>query len=162
MKREKRFIEHEDHVDIEENINGIWAVISCSLPRRFATQVCKPVVFTKNKPEKIVKPKIEKKIKPIKIRQYRTSQEVRDYEKIKRYKITQEHYEGMKKAQDNRCAICGDRQPLHINNGELNIDHDHKTGEVRGLLCNYCNTGIGMLKDNISTLKNAVKYLSKT
>ncbi len=158
----KRFVEHEDHIDIEESINGVWAVISCSLSRRNATQICKPVVFTKNKPVKTVNPKIEKKIKPEKTRDYRTSQEVRDYAKIKRYKISQEDYQEMKKAQNNRCAICGDRQPLHINNGELNIDHDHKTGKVRGLLCNYCNTGIGMLKDNISTLKNAVKYLSKT
>ena len=96
------------------------------------------------------------------VREYRTSKEFRDYEKMRKYKISQQDYEAMKKAQDNRCAICGNRQLLHINNGELNIDHDHKTGKVRGLLCNYCNTGIGMLKDNISTLKNAVKYLSKT
>ena len=39
------------------------------------------------------------------------------------------------------------------------IDHNHVTGEIRGLLCNACNKGIGFLNDDIRLLKNAIKYL---
>ena len=39
------------------------------------------------------------------------------------------------------------------------VDHDHETGAVRGLLCNHCNRGIGLLGDSITNLENAIKYL---
>ena len=39
------------------------------------------------------------------------------------------------------------------------MDHDHGTGEVRGLLCITCNTGIGSLKDDVTLLQNAIEYL---
>ena len=45
------------------------------------------------------------------------------------------------------------------NNAERYIDHDHKTGHVRGLLCYYCNTGIGNFDDSISRLESAITYL---
>jgi hypothetical protein len=41
----------------------------------------------------------------------------------------------------------------------MNIDHDHKTGQVRGLLCSGCNTGLGHLGDDIQGLKRALEYL---
>ncbi len=39
------------------------------------------------------------------------------------------------------------------------IDHDHKTGKVRGVLCHNCNTSLGLLKDDLTTLRNLIKYL---
>ncbi len=39
------------------------------------------------------------------------------------------------------------------------VDHDHKTGKTRGLLCSNCNRGLGLLKDSIQIVKNALKYL---
>ena len=51
------------------------------------------------------------------------------------------------------CQICGGKQ-------RLSIDHDHKTGLVRGLLCSPCNAGLGFFKDNIKTMENAIKYLN--
>lgn len=41
------------------------------------------------------------------------------------------------------------------------VDHDHVTGTIRGLLCSKCNTLLGMAKDNIAILENAIKYLKK-
>jgi hypothetical protein len=64
----------------------------------------------------------------------------------------------IKEAQDYRCAICN----VHEENvtKSLAIDHDHATGKVRGYLCNNCNRGIGLLKDSVEILSNAIKYLN--
>ncbi len=60
-------------------------------------------------------------------------------------------------AQNNLCAICGDKKEGKV----LCVDHDHKTGKVRGLLCGNCNIGLGNLKDNIQILQSAIEYLQK-
>ena len=41
------------------------------------------------------------------------------------------------------------------------IDHDHKTGKIRGLLCHYCNSGLGLLGDTIERVTNTIEYLTK-
>lgn len=69
------------------------------------------------------------------------------------YKMRPEDYERMLTEQEGQCACCG-RIP-----DKLVIDHDHATGEVRGLLCYACNTGIGLLRDSPSTLDLAKDYL---
>jgi hypothetical protein len=71
-----------------------------------------------------------------------------------KYGLTQEQYKDMILSQNNECAIC--KKPSHKT---LYIDHDHKTGKVRGLLCHECNTGIGFFNEDIDSLTNAVKYL---
>ena len=62
-----------------------------------------------------------------------------------------------------KCACCGREILLHgssvDNNNIARVDHNHETGKVRGLLCNDCNRGIGLLKDNPMFLANALKYL---
>lgn len=60
------------------------------------------------------------------------------------------------KAQCGKCAICG-RELWE----KLRIDHDHKTGNLRGLLCDNCNWGLGNFKDNPAFLESAIKYLNK-
>lgn len=58
-----------------------------------------------------------------------------------------------------QCDICG----VHTDTCKiLHIDHDHTTGEFRGLLCGNCNVGIGMLKDSSAVLANAIEYLNKS
>lgn len=72
-----------------------------------------------------------------------------------KYGITIEQYDGMMAAQDGRCAICAvpfsDTQPY--------VDHNHATGEIRGLLCGNCNNGLGRFKDDPRRLLGAVAYL---
>lgn len=55
-----------------------------------------------------------------------------------------------------RCGICG-KEPR----SGFVIDHDHKTGRVRGLLCQRCNSGLGSLGDSIEGLKAAIAYLER-
>lgn len=71
-------------------------------------------------------------------------------------------YESMVKQQGGVCAICKlppKRTNSHTN--RLHIDHDHKTGSVRGLLCDLCNVALGRFKDNKSNLRRAIIYLSR-
>ncbi len=70
------------------------------------------------------------------------------------YGITDLDYMQMEFNQDKRCAICKDNKPLEI-------DHNHITGKVRGLLCTKCNTMLGMSEDSIERLQEAIKYLEK-
>jgi hypothetical protein len=62
----------------------------------------------------------------------------------------------MKKAQRGRCAIC-----RRTSKRELHIDHCHKTGKVRGLLCSACNPALGAFKDDPKLLMAAVRYLKE-
>lgn len=75
------------------------------------------------------------------------------------YNITLEDYNIMLEAQGHRCAICGGVEPGG-RTGRFNVDHDHDTGYVRGLLCTSCNIGIGHLKENPSILQSAIDYLT--
>lgn len=155
----QRFVENEKCVDIEERVNGIWSVVRCSL--KLMTSPASSFFKTAKVPQK----RLHKNAKASQIKLVKerlTTKEFRDKKKLEYYGLTFDEYMGMISAQKNRCAICGEKQPLHINNGELNIDHDHNTGKVRGLLCNYCNTGIGMMKDNVVSMKNAIKYIEKS
>ena len=72
-----------------------------------------------------------------------------------RYGITQEQYAALVKAQGGACSICG-KVPQ-----KLHVDHNHKTGKVRELLCHSCNTAIGHLKESPELLMKAIAYLEK-
>jgi hypothetical protein len=72
--------------------------------------------------------------------------------------ITLEEYERLYEAQNCVCAICGNP---NSKGRLLSVDHDHVTGKVRGLLCQKCNTGLGMFNDNLALLASALEYLSE-
>ena len=74
----------------------------------------------------------------------------------KMYGITYDDFKTMHDKQEGLCAICG--QPEKYN-GSLAIDHNHKTGKVRGLLCTNCNRALGCFMDSTDNLKNALSYL---
>jgi len=56
------------------------------------------------------------------------------------------------------CMACGKSEP--IKNRRLSVDHCHKTGKIRGVLCSNCNRALGLLNDDISVLSNLFEYLS--
>jgi hypothetical protein len=72
---------------------------------------------------------------------------------IQRYGINKEDYEFMLSKQNGVCVICKrDKQ-------RLLVDHCHKNGHVRGLLCTACNMGLGLFKDDKDLLLTAIEYL---
>lgn len=79
-------------------------------------------------------------------------------EKAKRFGLSLENYEQMLLEQNNVCKVCEEPE---TENKSLAIDHDHKTGQVRGLLCGKCNKAIGLLRDNAELLRKAADYLEK-
>lgn len=70
--------------------------------------------------------------------------------------LTVGEYEAMVQRQGGLCAICGG---TNKNGRRLSLDHCHKTGKVRGLLCNNCNTGLGLFRDSQTALAAALAYL---
>ena len=88
-------------------------------------------------------------------------------ENLKRnYGITLEEYNTMLENQGGVCAVCGTDDPKGRRSGrgvvkDFYVDHNHITGEVRGLLCNACNRAIGNFQDDPSILEKAVLYLRK-
>jgi hypothetical protein len=73
--------------------------------------------------------------------------------------MTREGYLILIEKQNNKCAICGKEGDLQKTS--LVIDHNHETGKVRSLLCQSCNTAIGLFHDDIQTLNQAVVYLTE-
>jgi hypothetical protein len=76
------------------------------------------------------------------------------------YGLTNEGYDAILKSQFGLCAICGKEQ-ADKRGHRLHVDHCHKTGQVRGLLCSNCNQGIGKFQDKIEFLESAVQYLRR-
>ena len=90
------------------------------------------------------------------------SKEVRRQRTLKtKYGISVEQYDQMLADQDGACAICGGSGPGASRFGVLVVDHDHETGDVRGLLCSNCNSAIGLMGDSLETVKKAADYLSR-
>ncbi len=75
-----------------------------------------------------------------------------------RYRMTEAQVDAMLVRQDNQCAVC---RIAFTTPRSWCIDHDHGTGKVRGLLCNSCNTAIGLLKDSVSLLRAAIDYIDR-
>ena len=80
------------------------------------------------------------------------------FDKFK-YGLQPDQKQTMIEQQNNCCAICGYK--FGQKKGDMKVDHCHESGDVRGLLCDLCNRGIGMLKDNVENLQNAIQYLNK-
>ncbi len=76
-----------------------------------------------------------------------------------KYGISGVVFDEMLKAQNGTCAICeGGVNGLHP---RFHVDHDHKTGKIRGLLCSKCNNGLGCFRDSVKVLDSAKLYLGK-
>jgi hypothetical protein len=75
---------------------------------------------------------------------------------VREYGMTIEDYETMFKRQHGACAICYEPSAPHK---KLAVDHCHDTLKARGLLCENCNRGVGMFKNDKLRLANAINYL---
>lgn len=73
----------------------------------------------------------------------------------RKYGLSLEQWKELLALSEGRCAICGTKPR------RLCLDHNHRTGKVRGILCDECNRGIGLLKDDSDIVFEAAKYLKK-
>lgn len=83
---------------------------------------------------------------------------IRNWNLLRKYRITYEDLKSMLERQDFKCPICKselrDIKSTHV-------DHDHKTGKVRSALCMHCNCGLGNAKESIEILESMIEYLRK-
>jgi Recombination endonuclease VII len=88
---------------------------------------------------------------------------LRHKERERKFGISRQKYADLFHSQRGVCAICFQPETATRKGviKALAVDHDHQTGEVRGLLCYECNTGIGKLKDDPEVLRNAADYLER-
>lgn len=75
-----------------------------------------------------------------------------------KYGLTKEQYLSLVESQNGNCKICGIHQSENTHS-YLYVDHCHDTNIIRGLLCRSCNSLLGMAKDDIAILNNAINYL---
>ncbi len=91
-------------------------------------------------------------------KRYRNNPVISKVQKVARvkrkYGLTLEQIEQMRLDQNNQCKTCK-REFVKT----PHVDHNHKTGEVRGLLCGPCNRALGLLQENIETLQNMISLL---
>ncbi len=89
----------------------------------------------------------------------------RDQNLYTRFRIRRHEYNNWAAEQGNKCALCF-KHETYINKklnapNPLSIDHCHKTGKLRELLCQKCNTLLGMAEDSIERLQTAIEYLRR-
>jgi len=92
---------------------------------------------------------------PEKIREYRAKDPYTFKKRCARHGITPEEFWAMYEEQDGTCPVCDKA----INAEGSAIDHNHETGEVRGILCKSCNRALGLLGDSPETMARAEEYL---
>lgn len=82
---------------------------------------------------------------------------------LRKYGMTVIDYRRIYDRQAGRCGICSESRSWDHKVGALPfvVDHDHSTGNVRGLLCGQCNSGLGFFRDNRDSLVRAVTYLDR-
>ena len=83
----------------------------------------------------------------------------REYRLFQVNNLTIEQYKQLEQLQNNCCAICGSSSSGRANY-RWSVDHNHETGEPRGLLCYLCNWALGLFRDNSTTLSAAIEYLA--
>lgn len=117
-------------------------------------------------------PELRKKMHHEYQRRYSTKPEVRERRRLQtqRYRdagkcgaqFTRVQKEAMLYEQGGLCQICAVPMVLqrHLKNS-AHVDHDHQTGEVRGLICARCNMGLGLFADDALALEGAAMYLRK-
>lgn len=95
----------------------------------------------------------------VNMKKYQDKTEYRecDWRYKKRYGISLEEYDDMLLSQDGQCA--NEECNFVISGKRLSVDHDHDTGEVRGLLCGKCNSALGYLMDDAKVVSGLKRYI---
>lgn len=133
------------HCKIRKSVNEFWRHYNSVYPFCKACKKAQQASWRVRNPEKY------------KAQADRRKRENRSEEgRFKRYGITKEQYASMVEWQHGECAICG----LYVGM-KLYVDHNHKTGKVRGLLCKRCNFAIGALKEDLSVMAKAMEYVRR-
>lgn len=129
--------------------------MKCGAADRYKSGECRPCRLERSRRWSRENPE---KVAAISARWSRANPDkVRDGYLRRKYGITLEQEIALREAQDGKCAICQDKPE-----GDwLHVDHDHETGTVRGMLCGNCNMAIGLLRESIATLTNAITYLER-
>lgn len=141
----------------QQEHKNLGLCISCSQPAVVGRTRCETHLAADRKRQ--TQPDVREKKKEY-FRSAHAQEINRNSQYERHYGITLEQYEVMLSSQDGCCAICGEEPGKK--NGRVNrlcVDHDHKTDQVRGLLCITCNAAIGMLKDDEDVAHRAVTYL---
>lgn len=86
---------------------------------------------------------------------------IRAIRRKSKFGLTSEDFQVMLARQSGLCDICGNEFSHAKRRSAPAVDHDHKTGEVRGVLCGKCNSLLGFAKDNIDILERASDYLKQ-
>lgn len=127
----------------------------------------KPISEFSFKRPKGRKPGLQPRCKTCSIEDIRLWREAQSEERLKdlyykrTYGLSLEDFNLMFVKQKGKCPLCNrDLSLIHLNADRAVVDHCHKDGHIRGILCNECNRGLGYFKDNKETLMNAIKYLS--
>jgi hypothetical protein len=79
--------------------------------------------------------------------------------RFRRFGVTEAELDTLLATQKGRCAICKSATPY--GSGDWAIDHDHATGQVRGLLCSKCNLALGLLSDDPKVIAAALRYVNR-
>jgi Recombination endonuclease VII len=80
-----------------------------------------------------------------------------------KYDVDETYFRDMYNTQNGQCCACGEAfPPINLRTKKIMIDHDHKTGVVRGLLCMKCNSVLGLVDDNASKLAKLIGYLARS
>lgn len=123
----------------------------CKNPGEFS-----PALTNKDGLSKICKLCAAGEARDRRVRNRERYKEINRKSNLRRYGLTVEDYNKILAEQGGLCAIC--RKPCTVN-PSLSVDHDHKTGKVRGLLCSLCNQALGLAKDSPEVLEALARYL---
>jgi hypothetical protein len=118
--------------------------------------------YAANKEREIARVTAWQKANPDRVKAWRAknrdriNKQLREIHLRTKFGLTPGEYDEMFAAQDGRCAVC---RSLPTPGISLHVDHDHDTGEIRGLLCVRCNNGIGLFRESPDVLHRAADYV---
>jgi hypothetical protein len=118
--------------------------------------------YEKNREREIARVRSWQQANPERVKAWRDKNRGRRLKKLReihlrnKFGLTVEQYKQMLERQGGGCAICQSPPTAGIS---LHVDHDHATGEIRGLLCVRCNNGIGLFRESAELFRSAAKYV---